>query len=164
MCANIVPVYKGNGKKLNVDNYRPIGLTSTICKVMESVIFDKIYKYYTENNFLTDIQHGFRKNKSTTSNLLEFIDDILKYVDNNDNVDEIAVDFSKVFDKISHDKLLHKLDCCGISGKVLPWVKHSLIERKFNVKLNNCFSKFHDVTSSVPQGSKLGHIVIHNLC
>ena len=94
--------------------------------------------------------HGFRKNKSTTSNLLEFTDDILKYVDNNDNFDVITVDFSKAFDKISHDKVLHKLNCYGISGKVLSGVKHFLIGRKFNVKLNNCFSKFYDITSSVP--------------
>ena len=43
----------------------------------------------------------------------------------------------------------------GISGKLLLWVKHFLIGRKFYVKLNNCFSKFYNVTSSVPQGNKL---------
>ena len=122
-CSNIEPVCKENGNKFKVDNYRPISLTSTLCKVMESVIFDYIYKYCTENNFLTDTQHGFRKNKSTTSNLLEFTpectDDILKYVNKNDNFDVITVDFSKAFDKISHDILLHKLNCYGISGKVL---------------------------------------------
>ena len=46
-------------------------------------------------------QHGFRKIKSTISNLLEF--DILKCVDNNDNVDVITKDFLKAFEKISHD-------------------------------------------------------------
>ena len=52
---------------------------------METVIFDYIYKYCTENNLFTDTQHDFRKNKSKTSNLLEFTDDrpILKCVGNN---------------------------------------------------------------------------------
>ena len=90
---------------------------------MKSVIFYHIYKYYTDNNLLTHTQHGFKKNKSTTSNLLEYTDDILKFVDNNDNVDLITMDFSKAFDKISHNKLLHKLNCYGISGKVLSWIK-----------------------------------------
>ena len=123
-CANIVPVYKRIGNKFKVDNYKPISLTSTLCKVMESVIFYYIYKYCTKNNLLTDTQHGFRKNKSTTSNLLEYTDDILKHVDKNDNVDIITVNFLKVFDKISHNKMLHKLNCDGISRKVLLWVKH----------------------------------------
>ena len=70
---------------------------------MESVIFYYIFKYCSENNFLTDTQHGFRKNKSKTSNLLEFTDDILNYVDKTDNVDVITVDFSKAFDKIPRD-------------------------------------------------------------
>ena len=48
-CAYIVPVYKGNGSKFKVDNYRPISLTSTICKVMESVFF------ITFINFALDI-------------------------------------------------------------------------------------------------------------
>ena len=77
-CTNIVPVCKGNGNKLKVDKYRPISLTSTLCKFMESFIFDYIYKYCTENNILTETQHGFRKNKSTASNLPEFTDDFLK--------------------------------------------------------------------------------------
>ena len=117
---------------------------------MESVVFYYIYKYCTENNFLTDAQHGFRINKSTTFNLLEFTDDILKYVDKNDNVHVITVNFSKALDKISHDKLLQILNCYVISGKVLLWDQYFLIGRIFKVKLNNCFSKFYDVTSSVP--------------
>ena len=124
---------------------------------MKSVIFDHIYKYYTDNNLLT---HCFRKNKSTTFNLLEFTDDILNFVDNNDNVDLITVDFSKAFDKISHSKQIHKLNCYGISGKVLSWIKYFLIGRKFNVKLNNCCSKFYNITSSVPQGSNWVHCYI----
>ena len=38
--ANIVPVYKGSGSRYSIENYRPISLTSTICKVMESIIYD----------------------------------------------------------------------------------------------------------------------------
>ena len=122
-CANVVPVYKGNGT-FKVDNYRPISLISSLCKVMKRFIFDYIYKYCTENIFLTETRHGFRKNNFTTSNLLKLTDNILKYVDKNDNVDVITVDYSKAFDKITHDKLLYKLNCYGISGKELLWVEN----------------------------------------
>ena len=64
---------------------------------------------------LTDTQHKvLEKSKSATSNLLEFADEISKYVDNNDNVEAITVDFTKAF-----DKPLYKINCYGISGKVL---------------------------------------------
>ena len=52
-CANIVPVYKGNGSKYCVENYRPINLTSNVCKVMESIIYDEIYNHCVTNNLIT---------------------------------------------------------------------------------------------------------------
>ena len=125
-CANIIPVFKGNGTRFKVENYRPISLTSSLCKVMEGIIFDSIYIHCTENNLLTDSQHGFRKNKSTSSNLMEFMDDISKSIDMKDSVDVITVDFSKAFDVISHDKLLHKLSHYGIRGSILSWIKSFL--------------------------------------
>ena len=155
-CANKIPVFKGNGTRFKVENYRPISLTSSLCKVMEGIIFDSIYIHCTENNLLTDSQHGFRKNKSTSSNLLEFMDDISKSIDMKDSVDVITVDFSKAFDVISYDKLLHKLSHYGIRGSILSWIKSFLKGRLFYVKLNDCYSGSLDVTSSVPQGSKFG--------
>ena len=122
-------------------------------------------KYCTKNNLLTVAQYSCRESKSTASNLLEFIDDILKCVDNNDNVHVITVNLSKAFDKLSHDELLHKLKCYGIFGRVLLCIKNFLTGRKFNIKLNNFFSSFHDVTISVPRSrEQTWPIFIYNLC
>ena len=77
---------------------------------MESIIYDKICNHCSLNNLLSDNQHGFRKLKSTTSNLLEFLYDITEFADEGNNVHVVTVDFSKAFDKISHNFLLHKLD------------------------------------------------------
>ena len=52
-CANIVLIYKGNGSKYCVENYRPISLTSNACKVMESIIYDEIYNHCVTNNLIT---------------------------------------------------------------------------------------------------------------
>ena len=52
---------------------------------MESIIYDKICNHCSLNNLLTDSQHGFRKLKSTTSNLLEFLYDITGFVDEGNN-------------------------------------------------------------------------------
>ena len=59
--ANIIPIYEGSGNKFTVDSYRPISLTSNICKVMESIIFYKICNYFSLRNLLTAAQHGFKQ-------------------------------------------------------------------------------------------------------
>ena len=157
--ANIVPVYKGSGSRYSVENYRLTSLTSTICKVMESIIYDKICNHCSLNNLLSDSQHGFRKLKSTTSNLLEFLYDITGFVDEGNNVDVVTVDFSKAFDKVSHNLLLHKLEKYGIKGNIYAWISDFLKGRTSSVIVNSCHSQSFNITSSVPQESILGPLM-----
>jgi hypothetical protein len=155
-CANIVPVFKGSGSRFSVENYRPISLTSNICKLLEGIIYDKIYDHCLTNKLLSDSQHGFRKNKSTASNLLELTNDLTSLMDKGNNIDLITIDFSKAFDKIPHKKLIHKLAKFGIGGCVFNWICDFLLGRNFKVCINSFNSDLFNVTSSVPQGSKLG--------
>ena len=62
--ANVIPVYKGKGNRHKVNNYRPISLTSTICKVMETYLYDILTKHCSECNIFKSAQHGFRENHS----------------------------------------------------------------------------------------------------
>ena len=149
--ANFIPVLKGKGSKFDVSNYRPISLTSNICKAMESIVHKHITKHCDKHKLLSNSQHGFRQQYSTTSNLLELLNDVTQDIDNNNNVDLITIDFSKAFDSIFHSKLVHKLYCYGIQGKLLNWIKEFLNNRTFSVLINNINS-----LSSVPQGSKTG--------
>ena len=57
--ATVVPIFKGKGDKNEVNNYRPVSLTSTTCKVMESIIHKHITEYCDKNKILTHEQHGF---------------------------------------------------------------------------------------------------------
>ena len=117
--TNVIPVFKGKGSKFDVSNYRPISLTSNICKVTESIIHKYIIKQCDKHKLLSNSQHGFKQRFSTTSNLLELLNDVTQDIDNNNNVDLITIDFSKAFDSISHSKLIHKLYSYGIQGKLL---------------------------------------------
>ena len=116
--ANVILIFKGKGSKFDVSNYRPISLTSNICKVMESTVHKYIIKHYDKHKLLSNSQHGFRQHYSTTSNLLELLNDVTQDIDNNNNVDLITIDFSTAFDSISHDKFLHKLYSYGIQDKL----------------------------------------------
>ena len=54
--ANVIPVYKGKGNRHKVNNYRPISLTSTICKVVETYLYDKLPKHWSKfNNNLSNM-------------------------------------------------------------------------------------------------------------
>ena len=68
--AHVVPIYKGKGSKLNVENYRPISFINVFCKLMETLICTKIVKFLDANNLISLSQSGFRHGRSTLSQLL----------------------------------------------------------------------------------------------
>ena len=72
--AIIVPVYK-KGPTTNVTNYRPISLTSVASQIMERVISVQMISFLLQNNVINTAQHGFLQGLSTTSNLLETLND-----------------------------------------------------------------------------------------
>jgi len=78
--ANASAVFKKESKK-DPGNYRPVSLTSYICKILETIIKEKIVNHLEENKILNKSQHGFRAGMSCLNNLLEFTEYIGKSVD-----------------------------------------------------------------------------------
>ena len=71
--ANVVPVYKGGVKpKDDVGSYRPVSLTSILCKVLEKLISFRIIKYADEHDILSDNQFGFRNGRNCEQMLVNF--------------------------------------------------------------------------------------------
>ncbi|KAJ8042255.1 LINE-1 reverse transcriptase-like [Holothuria leucospilota] len=70
--ANVTPIFKKGDRSLPC-NYRPVSLTSVVCKVMESVIKDCLLKYILDNGLLNLSQHGFLPSRSCVTNLLSFL-------------------------------------------------------------------------------------------
>ena len=69
--ANVVPIFKGKGSKMSVNNYRPISLTIIFFKIMESLVLQKIFEYLDANNLVSQSQSDFRAGRSTLSQLLQ---------------------------------------------------------------------------------------------
>jgi len=153
--AIIVPIHK-KGVTSDPNNYRPISLTSTSCRVMERVINNEILDYLLRNNIISKHQHGFIKKKSTCTNLLECLNDWSFNMQAKTVNDIIYFDFKKAFDSVSHSKLLTKLRAYGISGDLFDWIEAFLSNRKQAVTICNTLSFFIPVISGVPQGSVLG--------
>ena len=106
--ANVTAIHK-SGDKTNLENYRPISLTSVAYKLMERLILDKIVDHMTPHNLFSPYQHGFIPGKSCITQLLETLEEITDAMDQGYDVDIIYLDYTKAFDKIPHKRLLKKL-------------------------------------------------------
>lgn len=156
--ARVVPIHK-KGSKQEPGNYRPISLTSVVCKVLESIIRDALMDHLNGHGLLADQQHGFRPKRSCNSQLLQTIDTWSRLLEDGIPLDVVYLDFSKAFDTVPHRRLLNKLQSYGVSGKLLSWIEAFLSGRCQQVALGGCLSNMVQVASGVPQGSVLGPLL-----
>lgn len=155
--AHVVPIFK-SGDKACCSNYRPISILSCLGKLFESIVYDTLY--YHIHPHISPKQHGFVRNRSTTSNLLEYKNYICRSFDKKLQVDCIYTDFAKAFDKVNHNILISKLSLYyGIHGSLLRWLKSYLSNRSQLVSIKGFLSSPKCITSGVPQGSHLGPLL-----
>lgn len=156
--AYITPLYK-KGSRLVAANYRPVSLTSIACKIMEGIIKDRIYRHMHSLKLISPEQHGFVRQKSCTTNLLESVDLITKALSERRGVDVVYLDFAKAFDTVPHQRLMLKLSAYGINAEIMKWIEGFLFNRRQRVRQGEFLSDWGSVTSGVPQGSVLGPLL-----
>ena len=153
--ARVSAIYKKENKKLAC-NYRPVSLTSIICKVMETLIRDHIVEHMKKNRLFSDQQYGFISGRSTSLQLLTVMDIWTEALENGYSIDCIYMDFRKAFDVVPHRRLLGKLASYGISTEICEWTRAFLYDRFQTVTVNGKQSSEKPVISGIPQGSVLG--------
>lgn len=156
--AKICPIFK-KGSKLLANNYRPVSLTCIMCKLMETLIRERLMSHLKNNNLISEKQHGFVPGRSCVTQLLDVMDTGTQILDEGGSVDVIYMDFQKAFDSVPHHRLLVKVEAHGISGAVLTWIKDFLANRRQTVMVNSAESEDALVTSGIPQGSVLGPVL-----
>ena len=107
------------GSKSHAENYRPISLTSVICKLMKVSLKQIIMPHLINHNILSPKQHGFISGRSTTTHLLKYLDKCVEILATGGVVDTIYFDFSKACDCVPHRRLIGKLESYGVIGKEL---------------------------------------------
>ena len=127
--AKVVPVHKKD-LKLDFSNYRPISLLSNLDKILEKIMYTRIFKFFSNNNLFYPLQFGFRQNYSTTHALISLTETIRKYLDEGKFACGIFVDLQNAFDTIEHNILLTKVGHYGVRGLAKDWFKSYLSDRK----------------------------------
>ena len=156
--AYVSPIFK-KGPRNRAENYRPISLTSIICKLIESIIKESIMNHLRVENLLSSKQYGFINGRSTTTQLLSYLSKCIDTIAAGGVVDTIYFDFAKAFDTVPHQRLIKKLKAYGINGNILNWITAFLTNRTQIVKVNGTKSYPASVLSGIPQGSVLGPIL-----
>ena len=156
--ANISPIYK-KGSRNRAENYRPISLTSIVCKIMESLIKEYVMDHIRANILLSSRQYGFISGRSTVTQLLRYLNSCAETIVNGGVTDTIYLDFAKAFDTVPHLRLIGKLKSYGIEGDILKWIRAFLSGRTQVVKVNGEESLPALMLSGIPQGSVLGPLL-----
>ena len=112
----IIRGFYKKGDKHSAENYRPVSLTSVPCKLLEHIICRNTMNHLEKHNILTSLNHGFRSGYSCETQLAVTIHDMLQSFNKMKQLNIAILDFSKAFDTVPHDRLLHKLNNYDIRG------------------------------------------------
>ncbi|GFW15460.1 probable RNA-directed DNA polymerase from transposon X-element [Trichonephila clavipes] len=150
--STVIPILKPASE---CKNYRPISLTSTLCKLMERVIHRRLMNWLIENKILHFHQTAFRTHHSTTDQLFYLSQSIIDGFQEKPHKKTLTVflDISAAFDRVWRQKLVHTIQGTGINGKALLWINDFLRGRKFSVRFNGALSESRRMWAGVPQGS-----------
>jgi len=159
--ANVVPLPKVNPPKVISKDLRPISLTPTLSKVLESFVGSWIMNTIVEK--LDTRQYGCIKGRSTTHELVDIIQHWQQALDKEQSVRALFIDFAKAFDHVDHTIVVNKLHSLGVPNTLLRWLCSFLSNRLQRVKLSQVFSDWIELTGGMPQGSWLGPLIFITL-
>ena len=156
--AKTITIHK-KGSKLEVGNYRPISLLSNINKILEKLMFNRLYTFLEDNKQIYKLQFGFRQRHSVNHALVQITESIRNILDGGDFACGVFIDLQKAFDTVNHHILTSKMEFYGIRGIANSWFQSYLSQRTQFVSIQGFDSVKKGVLHGVPQGSVLGPLL-----
>ena len=151
--AMIIPIPKPNKDHTEATNYRPIALTSCLCKTMERMINDRLVWFLESNQLITKYQAGFRKNNCTNDHLIRLESFICDAFVKKEHVVAVFFDLEKAYDTTWKHGIMKDLHKLGLKGRLPLFIQNFLSDRTFNVRIGNTLSDIFKQEQGVPQGS-----------
>ena len=156
--ARLTPIFK-KGQSTLVTNYKPISVLPGFSKLLERIMYNRLYKFLVENNILYQKQFGFQNAHSTEHAILQLVNQIAEAFSQRRYTLGIFLDLSKAFYTVNDKILLEKLKAYGIQSENLKWFRSYLSNRKQFILCNDFKTKMKIVKCGVPQGSILGPLL-----
>ena len=137
--ALVIPIPKPNRDASDPNNYRPIALTSCLCKTMERMVNDRLVWLLESENLISKYQCGFRKNHSTLDHLVRFETTLREAFSRKKQVLAVFFDLEKAYDTTWKHGILSDLHDLNIRGRLPIFIRNFLSDRQFRVKSGNTF-------------------------
>lgn len=157
--VKVIPVAKpGKNVKLP-SSYRPISLLSSIGKIFEKLILNRILRHAEANNIIPPEQFGFRTQHSTTHQTKRIASIIKTNKRLRQSTGLILFDIEKAFDSVWHDGLVHKLVSYNFPTHICKCINSFLSNRTYQVSIDGHLSNSKPIPAGVPQGSVLSPLL-----
>ena len=140
-------------------SYRPISLMSSIMKLFERVIEQRLRSYLEDKGFINKYQSGFRQNKSTDNHLLRVSKSVMESFNRGDHAVAAFLDVEKAFDNVWHYGLMYKIVMLDLPTKMTRWLSDFLIGRVIQDNANGFLSDKISPIAGAPQGSVLSPLL-----
>jgi ribonuclease HI/exonuclease III len=153
--AYIIPILKEGKDPEECNSYRPIALTSCICKLLERILNKRLTWFLESRELLYKYQNGSRVGRSTTGSLVSLVTRIRKAMVKKKYLISIFLDLEKAYDTCWKTIIMSELYRFGLRGKLPILINDFLRNRKFQVKVGSTLSNVYEQQMGVPQGSVL---------
>ena len=153
--ATVIPIPKPGKDHAEPTNYRPIALTSCLCKTLERMINKRLIWYLESNNLLSRYQSGFRAGRSTNDNLVRLETFIRDAFVKKEHVVAVFFDLEKAYDTTWRYGIMKDIHKLGLRGRLPTFIESFLADRTMQVRVGSTLSDLYDQEQGVPQGGVL---------
>lgn len=157
----VLPLLKPDKDASCASSYRPIALSSVLCKIMEHLLKIRLDWFVESNGILPDCQHGFRKGRSCSDSHSILYTDIRIAFSRQEHVVSAFLDIKAAYDSVIISVLRSKLLRLNIPDRLVHFICNMLSPRKINLKIDGKIVSNRVIHRGLPQGSVLSPILFN---